>query len=108
MDIPKEQLHKNIEERVEEMFSNGLLEENKIVREKELRKYSALNTIGYKEFDEYFNGTKSLEDVKSEIIKNTKRYAKRQRTWFRRNKNTIWTNDYDLILESSTKFIRTE
>jgi len=108
IDIPKEQLHKNIEKRVDEMFSKGLLEENKIIREKGLEKYSALHTIGYQEFDEYFNGTKTLEEVKFEIIKNTKRYAKRQKTWFRRNRNTIWTDDYDLILESSTKFISTE
>lgn len=108
IDIPKEQLHRNIETRVSEMFSKGLVEENKMIREKGLEKYSALHTIGYQEFDRYFSETKTLADIKSEIIRNTKKYAKRQKTWFRRNKNTVWTNNYDLILESSTKFIKTE
>jgi len=89
------------------MFKNGLLEENIKIREKGLNKYPTLNTIGYQEFEKYFQKEISLETVKKEIIKNTKGYAKRQRTWFRKHKHAIWTNDYSLILEESLKLIKT-
>jgi tRNA dimethylallyltransferase len=110
IDIPKgdsEDLEKRIMQRTEEMFKNGLLEENIKIRKKGLDKYPALNTIGYQEFEGYFQKKISLEAVKKEIIKNTKRYAKRQRTWFRKHEHAIWTNDYNLILEESLKVIKT-
>ena len=108
IDVDKRHLERNIKERVTQMFNNGLLEENIYLKDNNLINSTVSKIIGYKEFQEYFEGTKTIEEVKAEIIKNTKRYAKRQRTWFKRNKDTIWTNNYDLILESSTKFIRTE
>jgi tRNA dimethylallyltransferase len=107
IDLDKKVLNKNIETRVEKMFEMGLLEENRKLREKGLEKYPALNTIGYQEFIPYFEGKCSLEDVKRKIIKNTKEFAKRQRTWFRKHDHAIWTSNYNLILEESLKFIRT-
>jgi tRNA dimethylallyltransferase len=107
IDLDKKVLNKNIETRVEKMFEMGLLEENRKLREKGLEKYPALNTIGYQEFIPYFEEKCSLEDVKRRIIKNTKEYAKRQRTWFRKHDHAIWTDNYNLILEESLKFIRT-
>jgi len=107
IDLDKKLLNKKIETRVEKMFEMGLLEENKKLREEGLEKYPALNTIGYQEFIPYFEGNCSFEDVKRKIIKNTKEYAKRQGTWFRKHNHAIWTNDYNLILEESLKFIRT-
>lgn len=107
IDLDKKLLNKSIETRVEKMFKMGLLEENEKLREEGLEKYPALNTIGYQEFIPYFEGNCSLEDVKRKIIKNTKEYAKRQRTWFRKHNHAIWTDDYNLILEESLKFIRT-
>ncbi len=107
IDLDKKLLNKKIETRVEKMFEIGLLEENEKLREEGLEKYPALNTIGYQEFTSYFEGNCSLEDVKRKIIKNTKEYAKRQRTWFRKHNHAIWTNDYNLILEESLKFIKT-
>jgi tRNA dimethylallyltransferase len=89
------------------MFEDGLLEENIEVRKRGLDKYPALNTIGYQEFDKYFEKKISLETVKKEIIKNTRRYAKRQKTWFRKHEHAIWTSDYSLILEESLKVIKT-
>jgi tRNA dimethylallyltransferase len=85
IDLPKKQLNKKIEERVDEMFSNGLLEENmKLVEDGYSYDLTALRTLGYQEFKEYFNGNKSLDEVKQDIITHTKQYAKRQRTWFRK------------------------
>jgi tRNA dimethylallyltransferase len=107
MDIPKGKLNERIAQRTEKLFKNGLLKENIEVRKKGLDKYPALNTIGYQEFDKYFEKKISLETVKKEIVKNTKRYAKRQKTWFRKHEHAIWTNDYSLILEESLKLIKT-
>jgi tRNA dimethylallyltransferase len=107
IDLDKKLLNKKIETRVEKMFGMGLLEENEKLREEGLEKYSALNTIGYQEFTPYFEGKASLKEVRKEIVKNTKKYAKRQKTWFRKHDHAIWTNDYNLILEESLKFIKT-
>ena len=107
LDIPKKIIHNNIERRVNDMFKKGLLEENVNKRELGLEKYPSLNTIGYKEFDKYFNSEITIEDVKKEIISNTKKYAKRQITWFKRNKDAIWANDYSYIEEEVLKFINT-
>ncbi len=94
LDLPKEILKKRIQERIEKMFDEGLVEENRRLRESFNKSLPAFRTIGYQEFDDYFNGKKNLEETKFEIVKHTNQYAKRQRTWFRRNKNAIWTNNY--------------
>lgn len=107
IDIPREQLSSKIVKRVDSMLENGLIEENRLLREKGLEKYKALRSIGYQEFDEYFEKEKSIEEVREEIINHTNQYAKRQRTWFRRNKDAIWTDSYDLVLATSLRFIKT-
>jgi tRNA dimethylallyltransferase len=53
-----------------------------------------MQSIGYREFDGYFDGMKSLEQVKEEIVLHSIQYAKRQDTWFRRNTDTVKINDY--------------
>jgi len=106
IDINKKDLKERIIKRTEKMFEEGLLGENIRIKEKGLEKYSALNTIGYQEFDKYFKKEATLESVKKEIIKNTNRYAKKQKTWFRKHEHAIWTGDYSLILEESLKLIR--
>lgn len=100
LDVPKDILNRNIERRVEEMFENGLLEENIEIRKKGLDKYPALSTIGYQEFEKYFKKAGSLEEVKEDIIIHTRQYAKRQRTWFRRNKNVIYVKNLNNILKN--------
>ena len=108
MNVDKRRLEKNITKRVDQMFDDGLLEENIYLKDNDLVNSTVSKIIGYKEFEGYFDGTKTLEDVKSEIIKNTKKYAKRQKTWFKRNKDAVWADNYNLVLERSTKFIKTE
>jgi len=108
LNVDKRRLEKNITDRVSQMFDDGLLEENISLKNKGLFNSTVSKIIGYKEFEGYFDGTKTIEDVKSEIIKNTKKYAKRQKTWFKRNKDAVWADNYALILERSTKFIKTE
>ncbi len=88
LDVPRESLYKRINERVDEMMNAGLLEEaKKLISKKHL---NALQTVGYKELFDFWEGKTSLEDDVSLIKQNTRRYAKRQMTWFRRDKEIQW------------------
>lgn len=108
IDIGKELLEERIKDRIESMFTEGLEKENrKLLEMGYTYEDKALNSIGYKEFEDYFNGNRSIEEVKEEIFRNTITYVKRQKTWFRRNSNAIWTNSYDLVLKESLNLINT-
>ena len=78
------------------MFNNGLLEEVESLK-KYFNTSKALNTaIGYKEFIPYFNNEKTLDEVKDDIKKNSRHYAKRQYTFFNHQFNLRWFNtNYD-------------
>ena len=79
----RETLYRRIETRVDEMFANGLEAEVRALCERGLRETpTASQAIGYKEFYPYFDGLCPLETVKEAICRNTRRYAKRQETWF--------------------------
>ena len=74
------------------MISNGLLEEaQKVYPHREL---NALQTVGYKELFNYLDGTWTLDFAIAEIKKNTRRFAKRQLTWYKKNREIIWF-DFD-------------
>jgi tRNA dimethylallyltransferase len=81
-------IYDRINLRVDLMIENGLIEEaKKLYEHKEL---NALQTVGYRELFNYFDGTFTKEFAISEIKKNTRRFAKRQLTWFKRDQETIW------------------
>ena len=85
-------LYDKINKRVDVMFDNGLLEEVETLKE-HFKTSKALNTaIGYKEFIPYFNHEKILEEVKDDIKKNSRHYAKRQYTFFNHQFNLTWFN----------------
>ncbi|SNR15919.1 tRNA (adenosine(37)-N6)-dimethylallyltransferase MiaA [Tenacibaculum jejuense] len=84
----REIIYDRINRRVDIMIENGLLEEAKaLFPHKDL---NALQTVGYRELFEYFDGNWDLDFAISEIKKNTRRFAKRQLTWFRRDTETLW------------------
>jgi len=84
----RELIYDRINKRVDIMIKEGLLEEVKqLLPYKHL---NALNTVGYKELFNYFEGNWTLDFAISEIKKNTRRFAKRQITWFKKTKNTLW------------------
>ena len=86
IDIEKEVLFKRIDRRVDEMIKNGLIDEVK--RFEKYRNYNSLKTIGYKEIFEYLDNKITLNEAIENIKINTKKYAKRQITWFKKvNKN---------------------
>lgn len=86
----RETLYERINLRVNQMMKEGLLEEVKNLLP--FREFNALQTVGYKELFAYFDGESNLETAIEEIKKNTRRYAKRQMTWFRRDPETLFFN----------------
>ncbi|NNF20178.1 MAG: tRNA (adenosine(37)-N6)-dimethylallyltransferase MiaA [Flavobacteriaceae bacterium] len=88
LEAPRELVYERIEARVDLMINNGLLEEaRKLHSHKHL---NALQTVGYRELFKYFEGEWDLQTAIDEIKKNTRRFAKRQLTWFRKNKEITW------------------
>ena len=85
---PRENLYKRINERVDIMLEKGLIAEAQNVQH--LRQLSSLNTVGYKELFDYFDGNISLNQAVDSIKQNSRRYAKRQLTWFKRHKESTW------------------
>ena len=81
-------LYNRINSRVDQMISSGLIKEVESLSA--FRTYNALNTVGYSEIFEYLDGKISLEDAISSIKQNTRRFAKRQLTWFRRDEEINW------------------
>ncbi len=86
--------------RVEHMMAEGLLEE--VRRLYPHRHLNALNTVGYKELFDYLDGKANLETAVNNIKVHTRQYAKRQMTWFRRNKDAIWLAKPELRVIIST------
>lgn len=82
IEAPREELYDRINRRVDLMLENGLLEEVKSLEK--FKHLTALNTVGYAELFKYFNGEWDLDFAISEIKKNSRRYAKRQLTWYRK------------------------
>ncbi|UKM64469.2 tRNA (adenosine(37)-N6)-dimethylallyltransferase MiaA [Flavobacteriaceae bacterium GSB9] len=97
----RQTIYNRIEQRVDIMMEDGLLEETKtLLTQKHL---NALNTVGYKELFKYFEGEWTLDFAVSEIKKNTRRFAKRQLTWFRKKEDTLWfdyLSDPKLIIQT--------
>ena len=84
----REMIYERINKRVDIMIENGLVQEAKSLYSK--KDLNALNTVGYKELFQYFDGETDLETAVSEIKKNTRRFAKRQLTWFRKDPEIKW------------------
>jgi len=87
----REDINKQITARTEQMIEQGLADEVEKIVEHYGWNCEGLKAVGYREWQDHFLGKKSLEKTKFEIIKDTKYLAKKQRTWFRRNKFIHWT-----------------
>ena len=89
----RERLYEQINLRVDQMLENGLLKE--VEGLKEYRHLNALNTVGYSEIFEYFDGRLSEEESIDKIKQNTRRFAKRQLTWFKKSEDIHWFDPKD-------------
>lgn len=102
-------LYDRINRRVDEMMAQGLLEEARTLLQGEGGK-TALQAIGYKELKPYFDGERSLEESVAFMKQATRRYAKRQLTWFRREEKIHWLypdayEDFRLLLEDAKELV---
>lgn len=99
LDLPREKLYERINLRVDKMLADGLIDEAKSVAQ--YRSHNALNTVGYKEVFDFLDGVTDEETMVEFIKRNTRRYAKRQLTWFRNQDDFTWFSpeDFDEITE---------
>ncbi|WP_439131241.1 tRNA (adenosine(37)-N6)-dimethylallyltransferase MiaA [Polaribacter sp.] len=102
----REIIYNRINQRVDIMIANGLLQETQNLYQH--KKLNALQTVGYRELFSFFDGDFTKEFAISEIKKNTRRFAKRQLTWFKRDQKTLWFDyqtDINEIIASVSKNI---
>ena len=85
---PREELYERINRRVLQMIGNGMVKEARMMYS--MRELNALNTVGYKELFEHLDGTITLEEAICKIQSNTRRYARKQLTWFKRDETIQW------------------
>lgn len=104
IDMPRPELYDRINRRVDMMLAEGLEDEAKALYP--FRGLNSLNTVGYKEMFDYFDGKTTLEEAVELIKRNSRRYAKRQLTWFRRDPAVKWCarENIDEIENFSKKF----
>jgi tRNA dimethylallyltransferase len=104
LELPREQLYERINHRVDVMVQDGLIEE---VQELLPQKHTnALQTVGYREFFDFFDRRNSREQAIAKVKTNTRHYAKRQLTWFKKDEEVHWFNaDSNTLLQSISDLI---
>ena len=100
IDLPREILYQRINQRVDDMVAYGLVEEVRSLLP--YRHLNALNTVGYSELFDYFDGKTDLETAISLIKQNTRRFAKRQMTWFRKDRDIRWIDPSTIDIDQLT------
>ena len=104
LNINREQLYENINNRVDLMIKNGLIQEVKKLSS--FRHLNPLNTVGYSELFDYFDGNSTIDEAILKIKQNTRRFAKRQLTWFNKSENIIWFQPEEL--EGITNYLNSK
>jgi tRNA dimethylallyltransferase len=94
LELSKEELQRNINARVDKMIEAGLVEEVRPLLP--YKNLNALQTVGYSEIFEYLEGEISLDEAIDQVKRNTRQYAKRQMTWFKKDKEIKWFRSSDL------------
>lgn len=102
----REKLYDRINRRVDIMIDQGLEEEVKNLISKYSKFPTAMQGLGYKEVVQYFDGELSREEMIEKIKQESRRYAKRQLTWFRKNKDIIWLNGEDDVSYNVSQIIK--
>lgn len=105
IDVPRNVLYRRIDKRVEKMIARELVKEVKKLNKKYPFKLPAMSGIGYKEFESYFNKKISLKQTIDLIKKNTRGYAKRQMTWFKKDKRIQWIKDIKDLEKGIKSFV---
>ena len=109
INMEREKLYERINKRVDKMITEGLIEEVKEIYNKYSNFPTAMQGLGYKEVIKYLNNEISYENMIDEIKKMTRHYAKRQITWFKKNKNIIWLdamNDINVNIQKIEEILK--
>lgn len=112
LDVGREKLYEKIDKRVDIMIEDGLLDEVKALKKSGIKRdTTAIQAIGYKELYDYFDGLCSLNEAIDKIKQESRRYAKRQLTWFKRNKDINWIDltqngSKEMALKKCKDFLR--
>jgi len=106
IDMDREVLYERINKRVDLMLNNGLIEEVEELIKKYKNFKTAMQGLGYKEVVEYLNGIVSKEEMIENLKRKTRNYAKRQLTWFRKNKDTVWLDGEASTDENINKILK--
>lgn len=106
----REILYDRINNRVDQMIKDGMLEEARMLYNKyDKKNYQALNAIGYKELVDYFEGISTLEQAIDKIKQNSRRYAKKQLTWFKNQMDVNWIkvdiNDFSKTINQAIEMV---
>ena len=99
LDLERDLLYRRINERVDRMMKQGLLGE--VEQLKDFRGYTAMKTVGYRELFRYLDGECSMEEAIDLIKRNTRKFARKQITWFRKNERYRWIGAGSTALENS-------
>lgn len=103
IDWPREVLYERVNRRVDEQIEKGLFNEIKtLLSEGYSEKLQAFTALGYKEYFPYLRGEKPLEDCKEELRQNTRNFAKRQLTWFRKEEDIFWISPEEFFALTRT------
>lgn len=106
IDMNRNVLYERINKRVDLMLEQGLIEEVQNIMKKYSEYPTAMQALGYKEIKQYLEGTLTKEEAIERIKQETRRYAKRQLTWFRKNKETIWLDANKKIEDNIEKILK--
>lgn len=108
LDWDRAVLYDRINRRVDIMMADGLLDEVKALDSTYNRNSTAMQGIGYKEFFDYLDGNTSIDDTLELVKMNSRRYAKRQLTWFRRNGDIHWLAPDDSVTDKAIAIVKSE
>lgn len=95
-EFPREVLYERIEKRIQEMLDSGLIPEvEALIKQKYSWDLPSMSGVGYRQFQQYLTGNKTIEQTIEELKRDTRHFARRQLTWFKRDKNIHWCKTYE-------------
>jgi tRNA dimethylallyltransferase len=104
--VSKEELDQRLDARIDTMIEQGLVEEVKRLIKKYPFTLPSMSGIGYREFQGFVNGTETIEQAITTLKADTRQYAKRQMTWFKRRKDVVWCETYEEMERAVADFLK--
>lgn len=107
IDVPRDELYERIDRRIEDMIQSGLVDEiAKLLKQKYSWQLPSMSGVGYRQFRDHLEGQGMLEEAIAKLKKETRQFARRQMTWFRRDKRILWCKTYEEAFALVEAFLR--